>query len=337
MPQQYTPFFSQMTANIGNAYMQNQKQAYMKELTQNAYMGDQRAMSELTSVNPAAAQQIQQSQRQVKQDQLAAEATRIKVEDRKRKFFTENREAVDAIFKEAAQLGTFEEALAYTEQKKAEMGDLVPEGGLEPITPELFAQIKQIHGPEAVAVSAKELAETEKIKAQTEEIKTKKDKPKKKSAVQAKAAGFYDRMVTSQAEIDKLLEKNPGFEAGSFAERGPAAVSNLFASKEYQQYNQAAMDWLRSKLRWESGAVISKEEAEDEYSTYFPVFGDDEDVIEQKKRARKVAENAMQMAAGDAPAEALNNIPQEVTTQEAYDAMPSGSLYLENGVEYRKP
>jgi hypothetical protein len=74
----------------------------------------------------------------------------------------------------------------------------------------------------------------------------------------------------------------------------------LAMSPETQQYQQAADDWIRSKLRKESGAVIGEDEMAKEYATYFPQPGDSKEVIEQKARARKVATDAMKRMAGTA-------------------------------------
>lgn len=105
---------------------------------------------------------------------------------------------------------------------------------------------------------------------------------------QAKAAGFHDRMISAQAELSSLGDYDPI--ASTEAALG---ATNVTATAEKQRFNQAANDWIRAKLRKESGAVIGDEEMAAEYRTYFPVYGDSKEVIEQKARARKVAEDAM--------------------------------------------
>ena len=40
---------------------------------------------------------------------------------------------------------------------------------------------------------------------------------------------------------------------------------------------------------------------------------------------------------GSAPVAAGDTEPQEVTTLEQFNALPSGAVYLEDGVQYRKP
>jgi hypothetical protein len=118
---------------------------------------------------------------------------------------------------------------------------------------------------------------------------------------QAKASGFYDRMISSQGEIDALMSSSPNFDPSATGETVAGSmplVGNMLISAEKQQYNQAAKDWIRAKLRRESGAVIGEEEAAEEYRTYFPVPGDSEEVIDQKARARKTAEKSMRSASG---------------------------------------
>lgn len=105
---------------------------------------------------------------------------------------------------------------------------------------------------------------------------------------QAKASGFHDRMISAQAELSSLGDYDPI--ASTEAALG---ATNVTATAEKQRFNQAANDWIRAKLRKESGAVIGDEEMAAEYRTYFPIYGDSKEVIEQKARARKVAEDAM--------------------------------------------
>ncbi len=121
---------------------------------------------------------------------------------------------------------------------------------------------------------------------------------------QLTAGGFYDRMVNSNSIIDPLED------AGEYPMFGAATAGaipfvggiakRVVMSPETQQYQQAADDWIRSKLRKESGAVIGADEMRQEYETYFPQPGDSKQVIEQKARARKVATDAMRKSAGTA-------------------------------------
>lgn len=328
MPQNlYTPFMTEMGRNLGSAYMQygqnrrqGQQQAMMQDLTKRAYMGDQQAMAELSGINPQMAAEIQKSHRATRQDKLATDALQIKTEDRARAQSTEKQDILSGILIEAAKLSTFEEAQAYAARETANRADVL--GELPPLSEEAYNQVRQIQAEQPETISALDQARIDKLEAETAKIESEKDKkkkPKPLSDVQAKAAGFYSRMIGGQAEIDRVLLENPDFEAQSVWESGPAAISNLFASDDFQQYKQAADDWIRAKLRRESGAVIAVDEMDKEYSTYFPVFGDSDKVIEQKKRARKTAEESMKKSSGEAEFEKVwAGAPAVGTVQEGY-------------------
>jgi hypothetical protein len=122
----------------------------------------------------------------------------------------------------------------------------------------------------------------------------------------AKAANFANMMDKSEAELTKLAPvgpdgkpdptklSNPLGVGGQIREAlTPEAAANHMRSPEYQQYRQAAMQWVRAKLRKESGAQISPDEFEGDFRTFFPQPGDDAKVIEQKRQARAQALEGM--------------------------------------------
>lgn len=105
---------------------------------------------------------------------------------------------------------------------------------------------------------------------------------------QTKSAGFANRMKKAESVMAGIKDYDPA----SAIEHGRAGVplfGNYLASAEHQQYSQAASDWVRAKLRKESGAVIGDEEMAKEIETYFPMPGDSDAVIKQKAGARKIA------------------------------------------------
>lgn len=117
------------------------------------------------------------------------------------------------------------------------------------------------------------------------------------------AAGYLMRMSNSEQLLGQYTPNVKDFALAGQVLGGNAAMSataNQFMSPEGQAYYQAAADWVRAKLRKESGAVISKEEMITEIRTYFPVPGDSKKVVEQKAKARKTAMQAMRQAAGPA-------------------------------------
>jgi len=117
----------------------------------------------------------------------------------------------------------------------------------------------------------------------------------KSSADEKVSYGFYNRMMGAEENIEGLGE----FDSSSVWERF-RGLTNISSSPELQQYRQAADDWIRAKLRRESGAVIGKDEMDKEYEIYFPRIGDSQEVIDQKIRAREEAERSMKTAAGRA-------------------------------------
>jgi hypothetical protein len=133
------------------------------------------------------------------------------------------------------------------------------------------------------------------------------------------AAGFADRMTLASETADKLT--SAGYDPSNIKDQAAGRMGitgNFMMTPQGQQYKQAQEDWVRAKLRKESGAVISPDEMNDEISTYFPQAGDGPEVLAQKKIARQTAERAMvkqsagaytapAISASDAEYEALKN------------------------------
>jgi hypothetical protein len=122
---------------------------------------------------------------------------------------------------------------------------------------------------------------------------------------QAKASGFAGTMIQSEETI-KQLEKDFGDAvlpttgtslAGGIPFIGGYAQRKAM-SQEQQVFKNAADAWIRSKLRWESGAAIGEKEMEDEYATYFPLPGDDPETVANKASLRKTATANMIRNAG---------------------------------------
>lgn len=135
---------------------------------------------------------------------------------------------------------------------------------------------------------------------------------------QMKPAAFAARMQNSEDIISNVLTKDP---EAKFAKTGVAGKTEAVLSAipsfgltdkigagivkassnpEEQKYLNAAQEWIRAKLRKESGAVIGPQEMIDEYATYFPVPGDSIEVIQQKEEMRKFATEAMKKESGGA-------------------------------------
>lgn len=117
---------------------------------------------------------------------------------------------------------------------------------------------------------------------------------------QLAGAGFLQRMTAAE-EIFADLEASGVTALPTL--KGPivgTALEGYGLSGAEQQLLQAQRDWVRSKLRKESGAVIGDEEMASEIKTYFPMPGDDPKTIAQKRAARLRASRQMEITAGPA-------------------------------------
>jgi hypothetical protein len=124
--------------------------------------------------------------------------------------------------------------------------------------------------------------------------------PPKPTEAEQNAAGFSQRMERTEQILNTLSGSQPGYGSaltGAIPFVG-GATQRLVQAPNVQMYKQAADDWIRAKLRKESGAAIGKDEMESEYRTYFPQTGDSPGVIAQKSEARRVATEAMRLNAG---------------------------------------
>lgn len=109
------------------------------------------------------------------------------------------------------------------------------------------------------------------------------------------ARGYLSRMFSAE-EILTGLEKS-GFDPVSTGQV-LLGLTNVTASTESQQYKQAQEDWVRAKLRKESGAVIGEDEMAREIAVYFPKYGDSAEVIAQRKQSRLEAQKQLGFMAG---------------------------------------
>lgn len=117
------------------------------------------------------------------------------------------------------------------------------------------------------------------------------------------AGGFHYRMSAATKIIDGI--RSADYDPTSLYERA-RGLTPWSSSEENQRYKQAAGDWIRAKLRKESGAVIGEDEMAAEYESYFPQVGDKPGTVKQKREARARATEAMKTNAGrsvnDSPA-----------------------------------
>jgi hypothetical protein len=117
------------------------------DLVRSAYLGDQRALGELSRINPDAANQIQQQKVQQQQRQLQ-EAARLKQEQRSdQEWAMQNRQVIQGVMQKAAQMPDFQSAqqlIASEIQSLQETGMKIPPSmSAQSFTPEVFAQLQK--------------------------------------------------------------------------------------------------------------------------------------------------------------------------------------------------
>lgn len=115
------------------------------------------------------------------------------------------------------------------------------------------------------------------------------------------ASGYAARMRAAEERMIQSEEAgaNPGSLQNKIL-RDKVPLGNYGIPAQDQKLRQAQEDWVRAKLRKESGATIPPNEMEDEIRTYFPQPGDKPENIEAKEQARAVAFDAIVNTAGGA-------------------------------------
>lgn len=113
---------------------------------------------------------------------------------------------------------------------------------------------------------------------------------------QNKTAAFAVTMGRGIGNIDKLIKN--GFDEADFVnqvmntfkkkkELSRMQFMNLAKTPEQRQYLQAQLDFMIPHLRDQSGAVINADEYTTEAMQYFPITGDGNETVQQKKSARR--------------------------------------------------
>jgi hypothetical protein len=124
--------------------------------------------------------------------------------------------------------------------------------------------------------------------------------PNEKLTEGMRSTGQYAaRMTAAEKLLEGTTDQKPGLIEKGVGVLGETAA-NVARSPDRQKALQAQRDWVRAKLRKESGAAIGVDEMNNEILTYFPQIGDSKAVIAQKKQAREQAVSGMIDASGGA-------------------------------------
>lgn len=118
---------------------------------------------------------------------------------------------------------------------------------------------------------------------------------------QLAGAAMLQRM-TGAEEILRLVERETGVVAIPIEKTFlmDTKLEGVALTPTEQRIAQAQRDWVRAKLRKESGAVIGADEMAAEILTYFPQVGEGPEIVAQKAEARRRAEEQLKIGAGTA-------------------------------------
>lgn len=147
------------------------------------------------------------------------------------------------------------------------------------------------------------------------------------SEAERTSAGYLGRMEAAE----KAMANAPALPlALQLAVDKAPTGANYVLTPQQQVSRQQQEDWVRAKLRKESGAVIGEEEMAREIRTYFPRAGDSAAVINSKAQSRAQAIEQMRTGAGKvkpteaAPVSAGRTL---VTSKAEFDALPAGTQW----------
>lgn len=130
------------------------------------------------------------------------------------------------------------------------------------------------------------------------------------------AAGFYRRAVNAhQKYAEGVLPRGPI--AQSAIDVLPESWENTyFDGADRRAAKNYAEEFIRAKLRKESGASIPPAEMEQEYRVYFPVPGDEPADLERKKGLREEAIAGLKLASGGEAEAALEGLSAPLADDE---------------------
>lgn len=185
---------------------------------------------------------------------------------------------------------------------------------IDPITGQIktVGTIAKTQSPDSIANNQRMMAEGAANRGVTMRGQNMADSRAREAATRAGGAGgekltqdmrstgqYAARMVAAENLLGQTKEQAPSVTERIAGVAGETAA-NLARSPDRQNALQAQRDWVRAKLRKESGAAIGVDEMENELLTYFPQIGDSASVIAQKKAARDQATQGLINSSGSA-------------------------------------
>ncbi|MBV4519669.1 hypothetical protein KVG88_06305 [Pseudomonas sp. SWRI74] len=144
---------------------------------------------------------------------------------------------------------------------------------------------------------------------------------------EGKSTLYLSQMTGAENVLDKLARA--ATPARVALARSP--YTNALASGEAQQIAQAQEQWAEGFLRAKTGAASTPSEKAENLRTFFPVVGDSDAVIAQKKRAREQAVIDMRIPAGRGAEQAA----QRTAQPQAPMAAPQAGAFADPDKEAR--
>ena len=118
---------------------------------------------------------------------------------------------------------------------------------------------------------------------------------------QVQNAGYADRIQSANNILESNADtlKNMNYAQFKLVE-SKSSLANTLLTPAQQEVAQAMRNFITAKLRKESGAAISPAEFEDARLTYFPIYGDSDEVLKNKKDLRDSVLNNLALGSGGA-------------------------------------
>lgn len=148
---------------------------------------------------------------------------------------------------------------------------------------------------------------------------------------QKTVATYAARLEQSGTVISNLEAALSGMNAASF--EAQKRLPSYLQSGDYQQFDQAARNFINATLRRESGAVISPSEFDNAYKQYLPRPGDTEQTLKQKKENRDVVFASFKNSAGPAY-QSVEELLSGETNGGGSSQYPPGSVISVGNVMY---
>jgi hypothetical protein len=190
-------------------------------------------------------------------------------------------------------------------KSERELNAPAPPRNIDPYSPEgIAAQIAIAQGRPAPTPAPRNIDPLSKegIAAQLAVAQGKPSGQEKPATEGERATGsFAARMEAAEREFANVGQKGAPTLRTNVAASVPLVgerLERMAQSPEQQIARTASDEWIRAKLRKESGAAISEDERSREYKTYFPLEGDLPATVALKGRLRATAMSEMKRQAG---------------------------------------